>query len=474
MQISQISDDTKANHTLYAYPYMIDVNYTYTSYYPSTRNLVDNPSGNIITPAINVAVSLYSSKDTYLAKDFMQVSNTSSSDHILPIATRYADVKAGVYVIERPPFQIPIDYYTSKQIPPKMPTYLQGKTMWIPWTVFVVSLNKNVNHLTAKMYFNDKPLSSLEDDVIVRAFTPNIFDDARICFGNSAWTFGQRVESGEIEYNVSNVYNYLFNDYFTQWNPDIHTKTINYIYEWMTKNKVFDSIHASKQKNKPKGFDDLANWQKYKTAWPYCLYAMSQLSFEQNMQFISDYRNCFPYKSETTTRYSISTTLKDVLNQTYDPNWTETTLSQPEVDYSIVDIHGWDRFFKSSFDISPQLKVNYSVVVKDAPTMPSAPQTNSETFANIFNTTKIIEVVYTHFFNNIEKALQIVKDKYGVTSNTFNLDTIMGFSNAPIMGFSNAHDHAAYKQALVREVNDLANLTLIQFSYEDLVKDVHV
>ena len=80
--------------------------------------------------------------------------------------------------------------------------------------------------------------------------------------------------------------------------------------------------------------------------------------------------------------------------------------------------------------------------------------------------TKIIEVVYTHFFNNIEKALQIVKDKYGVTSNTFNLDTIMGFSNA--------HDHAAYRQALVREVNDLANLTLIQFSYEDLVKDVHV
>lgn len=466
MQISQISDDTKANHTLYAYPYMIDVNYNYTSYFPTTRNLVDTATGTIKTPVVSVGVSLYSSKDTYLAKDFLHSSKTLPSDHILPIATRYADVKADVYVIERPPFQIPIDYYTSKQISPKMPTYLQGKTMWIPWTVFVVSLNKNVNYLTAKMYFNDKPLSSLEDDVIVRAFTPNIFDDARVCFGNSAFTFGQRIEAGDIEYNVSNVYNYLFNDYFTQWNPDIHTKTINYMYEWMTKNKIFDNIHASNQKNKPKGFDDLANWQKYKTAWPYCLYAMSQLSFEQTMQFISDYRNCFPYKSESTTRYSISTTLKDVLKQTYDPDYTDTTLSQPQVDYSIVDNHSWDRFFKSSFEIAPQIKTFYNVAINNAPSMPTAPNTNAESFANIFNTPQIIEVVYAHFFSHIEKALQILKEKYAVSDNTFNLDTIMGFSSV--------HDHSSYKYALVREVTDLANQTIIEFSYEDLIKDVHV
>ena len=466
MQKSQISDDTKANHTLYAYPYMIDVNYNYTSYFPTTRNLVDTATGTIKTPVVTVGVSLYSSRDTYLAREFFQNSKILSSDHILPIATRFADVKAGVYVIERPPFQVPIDYYTSKQISPKMPTYLQGKTMWIPWTVFVVSLGKDVNHLSARMYFNDKPLSSLEDDVIVKAFTPNIFDDARICFGNSAFTFGQRIEAGDIEYNVSNVYNYLFNDYFTQWNPDIHTKIYHFIYEWMTKNNIFDNIRASKQKNKPKGFDDNSNWCRYKTSWPYLLYAMSQLSFEQNMQLLSDYRNCFPYESERTTRYSISTTLKDVLNQVYDPNWAETTLAQPEVDYRIVDVHSWDRFFKVSFEISPLIKIFYNVAINNAPSMPTAPDTNAESFANIFNTSQIIEVVYSNFFNDLEKALQIVKEKYAVSANTFNLDTIMGFSNS--------HDHAAYRHAFVREVTDLANQTVIEFSYEDLIKDVHV
>lgn len=466
MEISQISDDTKVNHTLYAYPYMIDANYVYTAHYPTSKNAYDTSSKKIKTPAVTVAVSLYSSKDTYLLKDFSDFSKSSLSDQILPIATRYADVKSGVYVIERPPFQVPIDYYTSKQISPKMPTYLQGKTMWIPWTIFVVSLGSTPSQLNARMYFNDKPLSSLEDDIIIRAYTPNIFDDARVCFGNSAFTFAQRIEANDIEYNVSNVYNYLFNDYFTQWNPDIHTRIINFVYEWMTKNNIFVNIHASKQKNKPKGFDDYANWTKYKTAWPYLLYAMSQLSFEQTMQFVSDYRNCYLYDENTVTKHSVSTTLKDILDQTYNSDWSQTPLSGPIVDYSIVDRHDWDRFFKVCFNTFPQIKAFYTVCITNTPPMPMIPETSEESFANLFNTSQIIEVVYAHFFSHIEKALQTVKEKYSVSDNKFNLDTIMGFSQA--------NNHSYYKHALVKEITDLANQTVIQFSYDDLIKDIHV
>ena len=74
--------------------------------------------------------------------NFYTLKNSLTKDsfkaHILPMAVRYV-TKDNVYVIERPPFQLEVDYrlggahsQSSKMPPVKI---------WVPWTVMVFSAN---------------------------------------------------------------------------------------------------------------------------------------------------------------------------------------------------------------------------------------------------------------------------------------------------------------------------------------------
>jgi hypothetical protein len=474
MENNNLYDITKANHTLYAYPYMVNANYFYTPYFPFTQNVYMQGHQVLKTPAVNVNVSLFSCKETYLEREYnssfyLSENQSESPKQIFPVAVRYADLEQNIYIVERPPFRVPIDYYKSKDKNAKIPAYLEGRSMWIPWTLFTVCLNGDVDSISAKIYFNDKSLSSF-DDTIVKVYTPNVFDDGRICFGNSSWTFGQRVISKEIEYNISSVYNYLFNDYFTQWNPDIGLRNHQYLFNWMVTNKIFERIKLSKEKRKPKGFDEIFYWNKPKTSWPYALYALSHLSFEETMKYISDYREFYnsSLSSNSISSYSNKSVLsvKQLISNFYESGSVVTSFNPNHVDYNIVNSWNWDRFFKSTFNSSPELKAFYRFEISDIPESFQKPENELSNFATVFANSNIINIAYSYFFAQIQQAISNIKQKHGIEQGSlFNLDTIMGFG---------PHDHSAYRYELFMEIQTIASSSPIVLSYNDLVKDTNV
>lgn len=287
----------QASHTLYAYPYVMNVNYIYTPSYPRTRNIIKYPLKEseqpiIKTPIFIVNASIRSAKETYLQSEYNFSQNCQSIDHIYPIAVRYADVDRNIFLVERPPFKVPIDFYVSKKYNARVPSYLRGRSIWIPWSLFAVNLNNQIDQIHTGLYYNNKSIDSL-DEVVVRAYTPNIFMDARICFGNTFHSFLQRINSGDLTYNISSVYNYLFNDYFHQWNLDISPSITTWCFQWMKDHGIFDRIKNTEHPKKVhKYFYNFHYWMRYrKLAWPFILYSLSFLSFEESMQFLGDYKD---------------------------------------------------------------------------------------------------------------------------------------------------------------------------------------
>jgi len=162
---------------------------------------------------------------TIPTSNFYQLKNKLSLDsfknHILPMAVRYI-TKDNVYVIERPPFQLEVDYrlggahsYNSKMPPVKI---------WVPWTVMIFSANSLMNgdFSNVKLYFNSGPLDSL-DQQLVTCFYPNTHSDAKICFSTSLNDFNNILDLSQIEQgNIGYIYNYIFNNYMMGgWNSDL-------------------------------------------------------------------------------------------------------------------------------------------------------------------------------------------------------------------------------------------------------------
>ena len=157
--------------------------------------------------------------------NFYTLKNSLSKDsfkaHILPMAVRYV-TKDNVYVIERPPFQLEVDYrlggahsQSSKMPPVKI---------CVPWTVMVFSANSLMNgdFSNVKLYFNSGPLDSL-DQTLVTCFYPNTHSDAKICFSTSLNDFNRILDLSQIEQgNIGYIYNYVFNNYMMGgWNSDL-------------------------------------------------------------------------------------------------------------------------------------------------------------------------------------------------------------------------------------------------------------
>lgn len=139
-----------------------------------------------------------------------------------PVAVRV--INNDTYVIERPPFKTSVRLslkraYQSKHLKDS-PVLCE---IWIPWTVSILKLkDENINRPSMKLYYNDGPLSSL-DELLSPSWTPNMHGGGEMCLGDTFINFETEVSSGNLNpENVQEVYNYLINDYFNGgWNMDL-------------------------------------------------------------------------------------------------------------------------------------------------------------------------------------------------------------------------------------------------------------
>jgi len=190
------------------YCYIKDNFYHYTrSIIPSVFNFFLDINHSVPTQYINHERSL---------KVF-----DSNTNNLYPIAVRYVS-NENVYVIERPPFKLSVDFknsrasYSSNSVTPV--------EIWIPWTVMILPWNQIVTgdpgHL--KLYFNDGPIKSLSD-CVVPVYLPNSYPDGRICWSHSFnQLLSQLNTSGPESIDLNYLYSSILNDYLMGgWNTDL-------------------------------------------------------------------------------------------------------------------------------------------------------------------------------------------------------------------------------------------------------------
>jgi hypothetical protein len=150
-------------------------------------------------------------------------------DHLYPIAVRYIS-KDNQFVIERPPFELEIDFRLGSAN--SHASKISSTKIWIPWTIMIVKLNSltSADFSSVKLFFNDGPISSI-DDIVLPPWLPNSYNNGSICFSNSLNDFNSVLDVDQIvDGDLAYIYNYIFNNYMMGgWNTDLHPH-FNYLY----------------------------------------------------------------------------------------------------------------------------------------------------------------------------------------------------------------------------------------------------
>lgn len=162
---------------------------------------------------------------TIPTKSFYNAKNTNNldsfKDFVYPMAVRYIS-KNNTYVIERPPFQLDVDFRMGGAH--SGASKMQPLKIWIPWTVMVLNATEfaNGDFTSLRLYLNDAPLNSMEE-ILVPPFYPNSYYDGKICFSASLSDFNNVLDKDEfLNGNIGYIYNYVFNNYMMGgWNCDL-------------------------------------------------------------------------------------------------------------------------------------------------------------------------------------------------------------------------------------------------------------
>ena len=324
-------------------------NYNYSLYTPEnifnlTHQATPTVVGNDLW--INYHVNFL---DTYKLID--QHSETSSvKDYsLLPLAVRYSSPDGTMHVIERPPFEIEIDFSTSTSYRPRnCPKFLKSVKIWIPWTVSVISTsyqsNSFSNSFSFHLYFNDQPLQSF-DDKLVPCYLPNS-SGGNICMGQDSLIASQLIENGS---SITEVYNHIFNSYFGGWNCDLTPHMFNQEYFA----PMIDRISASSKKDAA----ILANvGYRYNTGkyFKSLLFLLCKISLQEHIGYITYTKKNIPnYPTLKRHLQSSNSISSSPISQTY-PNAVDP----------------WSRIAKVLGSVyshypSVSLETNYRVVVKN-------------------------------------------------------------------------------------------------------------
>ena len=143
---------------------MYDVVYQYSSSLYNLNNAIINKSNSLLI----------------LDKDYS----------LLPMAVRHISSDSKSYIIERPPFRIPVDYSVSKSYKNRRNVRaLADAYVWVPLTISKITVEPNLAYgVQFELYFNDKSIDSLEDGLIPCYF-PNC-SNGSVCMGQDNLSVG--------------------------------------------------------------------------------------------------------------------------------------------------------------------------------------------------------------------------------------------------------------------------------------------
>jgi len=277
------------NYSLYNNPYLFNLNYV--------------SSTNIMHDVIHqYSTSLYDF-NAAIAKTSNFLVNSDKDYSLLPMAVRYASSDSKLYIIERPPFRIPVDFSLSKSYKKrKTVKSLKDAYVWVPWSLSKINVtNQGVEF---ELYFNDKSIDSVSD-YLIPCYFPNSSNGA-ICMGqDSLHSVGLTVDSPILE-----LYNFYFNSYFSGWNSDLGILVQGMEY--------FDDIKEDliSLKDAPSNLETFMDTNGYSFTnteiHKNFIYLMSKLDLNTTLGFVSYLKEITAKKHRSTGyRYELETIIKN-------------------------------------------------------------------------------------------------------------------------------------------------------------------
>lgn len=413
--MSDVTYYSIGSHSLFLYPYIFNVSFSKASYQSSH--------------SLYCTASLYSAANTYTSytnNSFSSDEEFFSDSEIYPTSIRYADVKSGVYVFERPPFQANIDFYSGRKHSGKKTTkYLDDLKIWIPWTIFVFKMNPSAFETSSSecyMFFNDKPLSSF-DDIVTLPYTPNTFNNGRICFGLTGQKFDINFKNGNIPSTVSSFCNHLFNDYFNSWNYDLSLTTmqISLLHLYFEEKNIYSRIDKTNRKipsvlkhsaNLEQVYNGLDGHSGSSKTWVYILSLLSYLDFSETLDLISFLKSNSPHSTYQKNSQSLSEFISDYsknVKKNFNHEAYQQCFSDSHQDSSATfaniissslssSTQVWTDLFKKIVPTAanPLLKCEYRINFSNAP--------QKLELENFHPSKSIFTSVYNQFINDMNKA----------------------------------------------------------------------
>jgi hypothetical protein len=228
------------------YTELVNMNFSsYSNEYRNVKEFYYERNRTVLPAVFRLTIDTAAKAQTrYVNNDRSLKSSNVNPDNLYPIAVRYIGVN-NVYVIERPPFKVSVDFknaraaYEQDQISPV--------EIWIPWTVMILPWNDIIagDPSSVRLFFNDGPIQSLEDKLIP-GYLPNSYSDGRICWSNSFNNLLSQLNvSGPQSVDINYLYSSILNDYMMGgWNTDL-----NFSYQALqySNSYVINALHEKDQ-----------------------------------------------------------------------------------------------------------------------------------------------------------------------------------------------------------------------------------
>lgn len=153
-------------------------------------------------------------------------SRSNALHNTFPIALR-AILEDGSYIFEKPPFQ-----YTVHMSPKnaRNTSFSENKryiseTVWIPWSFYKLtpihtSMPQQIPY-SFSMFFSDQKITSHDHNFVV-APLPNVFNDGKVCLGDSAVHLHKQYSQLDDPNSIKDIFNIYVNTFYSGgWNTDV-------------------------------------------------------------------------------------------------------------------------------------------------------------------------------------------------------------------------------------------------------------
>jgi hypothetical protein len=348
--------------------------------------------------------SIFSGKTESVVYAHKQTVYPKVDSNLLPIATRYI-TSEGYYFVERPPFQVDIDLYVTKNRYSDNRRKMNPYKIWIPWTLTIF----NPNDLSdVKIMFSHKPLSSMED-VYSPSFLPNAYMDGRICFASSLSDISvENIDKKDIRY----IYSMIFNEYMNGgWNLDLTPNVLRF-FQYVPSFENFPALckflspdKVLLRKTYPKmttrqleNFNFSTASRSTLSVFNYFFTQLSMLSLEETLEFYKEISE-FP----TNSRYGKCTyTFQDFLDTIKKNPKTAFVASYENFSSTVQDI----LIQNSNLDESFFLYQSFPVIVYN---IDSTNLNSSFRLKYYFDLSSLHEIL-EHYVNNTSKNIVYLLD----------------------------------------------------------------